>query len=287
LLLDAEGEGLGGLELVEGDLGSHDVTEDVLDEAELVIEFLGGGGEGATDGHVVAVVELGGGVEDDINAVIHTAADEGSGKSHVGDVDEVLGLGERGDGGEIGEVEGGVGGRLGEENLGVGLDGGFDFLEVGHVNEGELHTELGEEDTAGAVGATIRAVGDDGVVTLLHQGREEGGGGSHTSTEDAGLGAVLGGGDAVLEGGNGGVGRAGVRVTLGLVLLDGVLDEGRGLVDGGEDGACFLVGGGTTVDHTSVEVDGVLIPGAGTSGTFGHDGLETLSEVGSHFVVVV
>lgn len=45
LLLDTEAEGLGALELVEGDLGSHDVTEDVLDEADLVIEFLGAGGQ--------------------------------------------------------------------------------------------------------------------------------------------------------------------------------------------------------------------------------------------------
>jgi len=283
LSLDAETEGLGSLELVEGDLGSHDVTEDVLDEADLVIEFLGAGGEGATDGDVVTVVELGGGVEDDINAVVHTAADVGSGEGAVSDVNEVLGLGEVGDGLEISEVEGGVGGRFGEEDLGVGLDGGFDFLEVGHIDEGEFHTHLGEEDTAGAVGTTVRAVGDDGVVTSLHQGGEEGGGGGHTSVEDAGLEAVFGGGDAFLEGLDGGVGRAGVGETLLAVAVDGVLDEGGGLVDGGEDGTSFAIRGNTSVDHTGGEVDGVVVPGTGLGGGVGgDDGLEALSELGSH-----
>eukprot|EP01084_Bolivina_argentea_P309168 534749_1 len=237
LLLDAEAEGPHGLELVEGDLGGHDVAEDVLGEADGLVVLLGLDGDGAADGHVVAVVELGGGGEDDVGAEVEGLHDVGGHVGVVADVDEVLGLGEGGEGSQVDHGGVGVGGGLGEHQLGVGLDGGLDVLEVGEVNEVEGHAHAGEEDAAGTVGTTVGAVGDDGVVTGAHEGGEDGGAGGHAGAEGGGAVGTLEGGDTVIKGLDGGVGAAGVGVALGAVLGDGLLDEGGRLVDGGQDGA--------------------------------------------------
>mmetsp|Transcript_31002 Transcript_31002/g.95760 ORF Transcript_31002/g.95760 Transcript_31002/m.95760 type:complete len:455 (-) Transcript_31002:40-1404(-) len=266
LLADAEREGLGGLQLVESDLRRHGAAEDVLVEADLLVPLLSGRDDGAADGDVVAVVVLGRGLQDQVDAVVDRAADDGRGEGRVGHVHEALLLGERRERRQVGEHERRVGRGLGEDHLGVGLDGGLDLVQVGHVDEGELHVEAGEHDAHRAVRAAVRAVGDDGVVAGRHDGGDDGAAGGHTGSEGGAAGAVLRGGDLLLERGNGRVGRAGVREALLAVLGDRLLDEGRGLVHRGEDGAGHRVREDAGVHHTGVHAVLGLGPVAGAGG---------------------
>lgn len=265
LALDAEGHGLHGLELVEGHLWAHVVSEDVLGEAELIGEFLGGRHKGTTNGHIVAIHELGGGDKYHIGAEIDGAADVCGSKGVIANVDDTVGLADLGKGLEVGKGAGGVGGGLREDKLGVGLDSSLDLGEilVIHTDEGELHTHTVEENTAGAVGTPIAAVGDDSMVALAHEGADSGGGGSHTSGINGGAGAVLKGGELLLKSADGGVGGAGVRVAFGAVLIDGLLNKGGGLVDGSEDGTGDRVRADTSVNGKGLEGIGLVVPRAG------------------------
>ena len=67
--------------------------------------------------------------------------------------------------------------------------------------------------------------------------------GGHARGEARGASSSLDDGNLLLEGVDRRVGRARVAVALGLVQVDALLNKGRGLEDGREDGARLLVGG--------------------------------------------
>lgn len=70
LLLNAEAHSLSGLQLEVGDHGGHNVSVHVLDMLGAVVELFGGADDGTAVGDVVAVVELRGGLKNDISAVV-------------------------------------------------------------------------------------------------------------------------------------------------------------------------------------------------------------------------
>jgi hypothetical protein len=211
------------------------------------------GEEGAAGDVGVSAEVFGGGVEDEIAAVIERALEDGGGPGVVGDDERADGVGLSGDGGEIGEVEEGVGGRLGEDEGGsVGLEGaacGVGVVEGG-VDGAESSgvEELGEEGAAAVVDVVGEEDGGAG-----WEGLKEGVEGSGAGGEAGGVGGAFEGGEAGFEGAP--VGVAGAAVEVGAEEVAAVVaGEGGGEVDGGCDGACGGVGLASGVNGEGVEV---------------------------------
>ena len=70
LTLDAQPERLGGLEGVESVLRAHDVAVHVLHVLDGLVQLLGRADDGAAHRDVVAVVELGGRLDDQVAPVL-------------------------------------------------------------------------------------------------------------------------------------------------------------------------------------------------------------------------
>lgn len=184
--------------------------------------------------------------------MVERSADVGGGEGGVADVQDAVALGDLRNGIEVGQSESGIGGRLAENEFRVGSNGLLDVFGVGEIDEAEGHPQRHELLAADAVGAAVAAVGDDAVVARVHEGVDAGGCGGHACADADGVVAVFDLGDFFFEHFDGGVVGAAVAEALGEVLVDGFLDEGGGEVDGGEDGAGFLVGADAAVDDVSV-----------------------------------
>mmetsp|Transcript_1429 Transcript_1429/g.3098 ORF Transcript_1429/g.3098 Transcript_1429/m.3098 type:complete len:272 (+) Transcript_1429:443-1258(+) len=179
LLPHPQGHGLGGLQLVEGHLRRHDVAQDVLVEVHGVVELLGLAHHRPANSDVVAVVELGRRLDDDVGAQVEGFHDEGRGEGAVAHVHEAPGLGQLRDGLDVSQEERRVRRRLAEEHLGPLGDGGLDRLDVAEIHKREVDAVLGEVHPGTPVGPAVAAVGNDDVVAGLEQRREDGECGGH------------------------------------------------------------------------------------------------------------
>ena len=145
----------------------------------------------AAERRAVATDELGGGVDDDVRAVLEWTEQVRGTEGVVDDDRETMLLGDLGNRIDIGDIGIGVAERLKVDGRGVVLDGALDLLEVVRVNEGHVHAELRdgvlEEVERAAVDGLL---GNDMVACLgkcLHGQRDCRGTGGNGETGDAAL----------------------------------------------------------------------------------------------------
>ena len=195
----------------------------------------------AAEHRAVPAEELGGGVHDDVGAVLQRPVEgrrrEGAvhHHGHTGRVGEVRERGQVREGGKR------VGDGLEEERAGVGSDRGGPRGRVRRVREGDLDAEVRERVRQQVHGAAVELAGGDQVLAALQQrqqGQRDGGlAGGRGDRADA----ALQRGEAVLEHRDGRVARAAVGEAGGLEpehrCRCGVVreTERRGLVDGRDD----------------------------------------------------
>ena len=250
---DAQSHGLHRLQHEEGGHGGHDVAVHVLDEFDPRVELGGLRDERPPSPDVQPVVILGQGLDSEIATVIEGAADVGGGECGIAHVQNTVTFGDFGYGGQVGQREGGIRWALAEDQLGIRAYRILDVLRVGEIHEAELHPQGHELLAAYAVGPAVAAVGDDAVVASVHESVDAGGGRGHARRNADGVVPVFDFGDLLLEHLDGGVVGATVAVALCEVLVDGLLDEGRGHVDGREYGARLVVGYDAAVDDVRIQ----------------------------------
>jgi hypothetical protein len=241
-LLGGEGVQAGTEVAQDLDTGADDVGDGAkgIPELEAVVA-VGGLGELGEAGSVLAPIELaavdddtanggavaadplGGRVDDDVGAVLNgadkvAASTEGvvdlrrrsvdilggqMGRTH--DQGDALGVGDLGNGGNVGDVVLGVANALDVHGLGLVVDGSLDVLDAITVDELGVDAEAGQEDLELVVGAAVEQRGGDDVVAGVSQGVDgdelsglagRGGQGSDTSLE---------GSDTLLEDVDGGL----------------------------------------------------------------------------------
>lgn len=232
--LEADGEGFDAALHEPRVVRGEDGAEAVLDGAEVAAEVgVARHGE-AGDDVAVAAEELGGAVDDEVEAEFEGALQVGGHEGVVGDGEQAVGAGDLGHGAEVGDLEEGVGGGLDEEAARGGGDGAADGVGVGAVGEGDVEFPAVEEVGEDAVGAAVDVAADDEVVAGLEE-EERGGGGGHAGGEGEAACAAFELGDGVFEGFAGGVVAAGVVV--GPEVFGVGLVEGGGLIDRDGGGA--------------------------------------------------
>ena len=220
--------------------------------------------DNAAEGGAVAAQELGDRVNDDVRAVLEGANQVGGGDGGVHDQRDAGLVGDLCQALQVGNLAGGVGDNLGVDCLGVLGQGRLVVGGVGAGHEGGVDAEASQGHVQLGDGAAVQLRGGNNVVALLAERREgdelgghTGGGGHRTDT-------AFEGGDALLQGGDGGVGQARVDVA---VLLQGeevrgvvsvFEDEGGGLVDGDRAGTVFSVGGTARVQCAGSEAESVF-----------------------------
>ena len=160
----------------------------------------------------------------------------------VDDEDRPGGVGDVGDGADVGDAEQGVARGLDpDEPRDAGADRGLDRVDV--VDRGDRVLDARRSGHLGevAVGAAVGVRRDDGVVAGPQQGPHDGVLAGEARREREAASAALEGGEALLEGRPGGVGRARVLVAAA-EPADAVLLVGGDLVDRRHDGTGRRVG---------------------------------------------
>lgn len=149
-------------------------------------------------------------------------------------------VGHLGDDIQIDKRQNGVGGSLGKDHLRVGLHVPFDLLGVAEIAKCVLNTKVCEMLTRDTVGTSVRAVGDDAVVPSLQPTCKNSGCGGHTGPKAGGTEAVFELGDLLFKRLHRGVVGTGIRIALGEVIFDGLLNEGGGEIARSHDSSGFL-----------------------------------------------
>jgi hypothetical protein len=271
----AEGEGFDAAVGEEAVEGGGDGADGVLEEGEAVEKRRVVTDDGEAADHVgVAVDVFGDGVDDDVEAEGEGALDVRRGEGVVGDGEEIVFCGERGECGEIGEFEQGVAGGFDPEHAGVGADGALDGSDVGGVDVGDVQRGAFSADAfEEAVGAAVEIVAGDDVGAGVEEFEDGGCGGQSGGEGKTGL-AVFEVGDAAFEGPAGGVVAAGVVEAF--VDAGGILFESARGVDRGHHRVGRWIGDLAGVDDAGGEV--------GTLASVGEDavGGEIGRVVGAH-----
>lgn len=229
----------------------------------------------AAEGGAVAAEELGGGVDDDVGAVLGGAQQVRGGHGVVDDEGDAGLVGDVGDAPDVEDVAARVAEALGEDRLGGGADRGAPGVEVVRVvDEGHLDAQARQGVPEQVVGAAVQGGAGDEVVAGAGQGEQgEGLGGLPGGEGDSGDPAFEGG-DALLQDVLGGVVDAGVDVARFGEReepggVPGVVEDERGrLVDRHRPGAGGRVGDGPRVDLPGLERPGGL-GGFGAGGGVG------------------
>jgi len=315
MALHAQGQGFDALQDLEGVHGAHAGAEvaqafasgpqqeggdgGFLGEVHAVeaVVGLGQGGEftrgfpieiarihqHAADSGAVAAEELGGGVEDQVGAVLEGLQQVGAGEGGIHQQGQAVFVGQGGDTGNVQHVQARVAQGLAEEQAGVGADGGAPGIHVPGGNEGGLDAEAAQGVVQQVVAAAVEGTGGDDVAAGPHQGGHGQVHGGLAAGGGDGADAAFQGGDALLQHRHGGIGNAGIDVTGPFHVeegggLVGILeDEGGGQVDRGGAGAVLRVGHLAGVQGQGVEGVAVLT-GHGRS----PEGLVVLGLSGRH-----
>ena len=195
----------------------------------------------------VAVHVLGGGVGDDITAVLEGTAEDGRGEGVVHHQGHIVLVRQLGVSFDIEDHQGGVGHGLTEEQTGVLVHHGLD-LSIGHVGGGESHlnAHLLQSDGEKVDGTAVDGGQGDDVLTGGGDVQHGGEVGGLTRGDQHGANASLHLGNLGLHAGEGGVGDAGVHVAVGLQVKEvaqvvgGIVLVGGALVDGQGAGLAVL-----------------------------------------------
>ena len=161
-------------------------------------------------------------------------------------------LGNVGYGTEIRQRERRIRGTFTEDQLGIWLNCILDNLWIGKIHKAKSHSQWNELFTTDAVRTTVTTVGNDAVISRLHERINAGCSGRHSRRHTDGIVSIFDFGNLLLEHLNGGVVRTAVTVSLVEVLVDGFLNEGGGHVDGCENGASLFIGCNSTVHDMGV-----------------------------------
>mmetsp|Transcript_32686 Transcript_32686/g.68747 ORF Transcript_32686/g.68747 Transcript_32686/m.68747 type:complete len:222 (+) Transcript_32686:811-1476(+) len=186
--------------------------------------------------------------------MIEGAADVRSGKGGITDVENTMLLCNFRNGIEIGQCQRGIGRALAENELGVGLNRRLDRFRIGKIHKTKFHPHRDELFASDAIGTAVAAVGYDAMIACFHERVDARCRCGHAGGNSDGIVTVFDFGNLFLEHLDGGIVRAAVAVAPVEVLVDGFLDEGRGHVDGSEDGAGFFVGYDSAVDDVGVHL---------------------------------
>ena len=131
----------------------------------------------------MAADELRGGVDDHVGTVLDGAQQVGGGEGGVHDQRHVVAVRDVGPGLKVEHVGVGVAQRLGVEQLGVVLDGGFDGVQVGRVDERGGKPLLGQRVLEQVQRSAVQVGGGHDVVAgggdVLHGDGDGGGTGRH------------------------------------------------------------------------------------------------------------
>ena len=182
--------------------------------------------------------ELGGGVDDDIRAVLNGADEVGGAEGVVDHQGQAVPVGDDRHSVEVGDVAVGIAQGFNKEDLGVVLDRGLHLLQIVDIHKGGLHAAGGQGVGEEVVGTAVDGLLGHDVVAHMGQGLEgvcNGGcaGGSGQSCRTA-----LQGGDPLLQHVLGGVGQAAIDIAaVGQIEAGGGVggvpeDIGGGLIDG-------------------------------------------------------
>ena len=168
----------------------------------------------AGDRSAVSTEVLGGRVHDDVGALSDRLDQVRRGDGVVDDQRHTVLVGDRGDTGDVQDVDLRVGDRLGEERLGVGTHRGPPGVQVvGVLDEADLDTELGQRVVEQVVGAAVEPGAGHDVVARGRQVQDrERLGGLPRGQEQRGH-PALQGGDALFDDVGGRVADAGVDVA--------------------------------------------------------------------------
>jgi hypothetical protein len=120
----------------------------------------------------VAAQELGRAVDHDVRAQRQRVQQVGAGQGVVHDEGDAGGLGDGGDGPEVGHIQLGVAEGLQVDGAGLRRDGGAESLGGPGIHEGGGDARAGEGVVQQVVGAAIEVVTRDDVFTAPKQGRE-------------------------------------------------------------------------------------------------------------------
>ena len=198
---------------------------------------LAGIDDDAAQGGAVAADELGGGVNNNVSAVLNGADQVRGAEGVVDDQGQAVLVGNLGNGVNVGNVRVGVAQGLQVDGAGVLLDGVLDLGQIVGIHKGGGHAESGQGVLQQVGGAAVDGLLGNDVAAVLGQGLDGvvdgGGAGSHSQ----GSHAALKGCDALLEHILGGVGQTAVNVAgvLQVEAVSGVLGVmehvGSGLVN--------------------------------------------------------
>lgn len=194
-----------------------------------------------------------GGVHDEIDAVIERPLENGRRERRVAGSHDVAGPGERGDRGEIGDLERGVGRRFDPDETRGGANSSLDGGEVGEIDGRRFESGFGEDFAEKFADAVVDLVGDDEVIARLER-LEDGVDRGHAAREAKSLSATLEIGEAFFQG-----------LAIGIILAavfeaERIGGRGRALEGGGEmngrrDGAGGGIDAASRMDRASLEVE--------------------------------
>ena len=200
--------------------------------------------------------ELGGGVHHDVGAVLQGSDDVGRAEGVVHDEGQAVTVGYGGDAFDVEHVAVGVAEGLGEDGLRLGPDGGFEGLEVVHVDDGVAHTLTRERVGDEVVAAAVEVVGSHEVVSGLQDVLQRIGDGSGAAGNGQTGHTAFEGGHAVFEDALRGVGQTAVDVA-GVTqseAVGGVLRVAEHVAGGLIDGHRTGVGGQIVIGLPHMEL---------------------------------
>ena len=119
--------------------------------------------EDAADGDAVPAEEFGGGMEQQIGAVIEGFQQIGRGKSRIDHQRQAMRVRDRRHRGNVEHVQPGVAQRLGKQRLRVGPDGGAPGVQIARLDEGGFDAEARQRVMQEIVRAAVERTGGDDV----------------------------------------------------------------------------------------------------------------------------
>ena len=207
----------------------------------------------------MAAEELGGGMDDDVGAMLEGPDQVGRRHRVVDDEREAVLLGDRRDGLDVDDDAARIGDGFDEDRLGLGRDGGLEGRRIVRIGPGDVPAEILERMGELVDRAAIELVAGDELVARLHQRMEHQDLGCMARCDRESGGAAFERRDALFQHGAGRVSDARIDVAESLKaeergrMIDVVEHEGRRLVDRRRPGARGGVGGRSRMDGKRVE----------------------------------
>ena len=186
---------------------------------------------------VVAAQVLGGGMDDDVGAVLDRPAEVWRSERVVDDQRHAGTMGDVRDGGKVDDVKLRIADRLRVDRFGIGLQRPAEALRLVRIDEGGFDPEIGKGHRELRIRAAVeRSCGDD-VIALPGERQQRRGLRRHAGRGSERRAPAFERGDALLERTDRGVGNPRVDVAEGLQIeqarcvIDAVEDEGSRLID--------------------------------------------------------